>query len=234
MSEPIGEIYERGLELYEKGNYAEAEGLLKEVIRHKPGYADVLNRLGVIANLDGRLEEAAEYLEKAVDINPGYTEAVLNLTITYNEMGKVELAGELLEASAKAAERRDGGLDPFVAGKLANDHFRLGNNYMDFGLVDNAVEEYRKALKLRPGLPDVHIRLGVALRESGQYDEAISEFTNAKRVNPSYGPAYVHLGLTYYMKGLSGLAVEEWEEALEKVPGLKEAESLLKALRSSD
>jgi tetratricopeptide (TPR) repeat protein len=233
MSGNIGELYERGSELFGKGKYAEAEGLLREVIKQNPGYADVLNKLGVMANLDGRLKEASAYFEKALELNPRYTEAMLNLTITYNEMGKVELAGELLESSAKNVSPRDG-LDPFVAGKLANEHFKLGNIYTDFGLADEAIVEYRKALKLRSGFPDVHTRLGIVLRDKQLFDEAISEFTRAKEINPSYGPAYVHLGLTYYMKGLTGLAFEEWEEALRNIPGLREARSLLNALKSGE
>jgi tetratricopeptide (TPR) repeat protein len=232
MPEELMELYEHGASLFDKGNYVEAEGVFKQIIRRNPNYADVLNKLGIIANLNGRLKEAAGYLEKAVSLNPSYTEAVLNLTITYNEMGETDRAAEVFEKTARETDSSAGGkLDRYAAGKIANEHLRLGNIYYDFGLVDEAVEEYRKALKLCPDFPDIRTKLGVALRDQQLFDDAISELAEAKRLNERYGPALVQLGLTYYMKGLTGFAFEEWEEAIEKVPDLKEAQSLLNIFR---
>lgn len=234
MPDDFKEIYDRGVELFERGLYSEAEGLLREVARRKPNYADILNKLGVIANLSGRLEEAASFFERAVAINPAYTEAVLNLTITYNEMGQTEKAWELFTGFTRRTLDAPGQLDPFAAGKIANEHFRIGNIYLDFGFTDVAISEYRKALALRPEFPDILTKLGIALRDKRRYDEAISQFTRAKEVNSLYAPALVQLGLTYYMKGLAGLAFEEWEDALRRIPGQREARSLLGMLRNRE
>jgi tetratricopeptide (TPR) repeat protein len=155
----------------------------------------------------------------------------LNLTITYNEMGRTDLAEEVFTGATKIARSEPKSLDPFVAGKLANEHFKLGNLYIEFSLYDEAVEEFRKAVRLRPGLADVHTRLGVALREKGLYSEAIEQFTLAKEANPYYGPAFVQLGITYRMQGHPGLALEEWERALENNPNLKEARTFIRILK---
>jgi tetratricopeptide (TPR) repeat protein len=227
MSDDIKELYEHGTELFNKGKYVEAEGLLREVIKHSPHYADVSNKLGQISHHDGRFEEAAEFFESAIKHSPLYTEAYLNLAITYNDMGEEDRAVELFERMKKLAPAHPGDLDLFVAGKFANEHFKVGNMYMDFNRHDDAIEEYRKALKLRPDLPDIQTRLGIALREKGLYDEAVSVLTDAKKNKPNYGPAWVQLGLTYYMQGFTGLAFEEWENALKRIPDLKEAEMFL-------
>ncbi|MDP2167637.1 MAG: tetratricopeptide repeat protein [Thermodesulfovibrionales bacterium] len=232
--ENLKELYEHGRELYEKGKYAEAEWMLKEVIMIRPDYADVLNKLGVIANLDGRCEDAVNYLTRALKLNPQYTEASLNLAVTYNEMGEFDKAQDVFVKASQIAASSPMRIDPFVAGKLANEHFRLGNTYCDFFLYDEAIEEYRKALKLRPTLADVHTKLGIALRSKELYDEAVEHFTKAKEANPYYWPARVQLGLTYYMKGLSGLAFEEWEDALKQNPDLSEAKSFLHLLKKDE
>lgn len=234
MPDDFKEIYDRGVELFERGQYSEAEGLLKEIVRRKPNYADVLNKLGIVANLSGRLEEAAAFFERSVAINPSYTEAVLNLTITYNEMGRTDRAWELFTEFTRRNVESPGKLDPFAAGKIANEHFRLGNIYLDFGFTDVAIGEYRKALALRPEFPDILTKLGIALRDKRRYDEAIGQFTRAKEVNSHYAPALVQLGLTYYMKGLPELAFEEWEDALRKIPGQREARSFLSMLKSGE
>ncbi|MBS1127215.1 MAG: Tetratricopeptide repeat protein, partial [Nitrospirae bacterium] len=109
-----------------------------------------------------------------------------------------------------------------------------GNIYLEFNMNVQAIEEYRKAIKLHPKLADVHTKLGVALRNQGQTEEAIVHFVKAKVINPNYGPAWVQLGLSYYMAGLTGLAFEEWEKALEFNPDLKEAETYLKLLKKEE
>jgi tetratricopeptide (TPR) repeat protein len=234
MSEKLKEIYEKGKELFDRGNYEDAEGLLREVIRQNPRYADVLNKLGVITSLKGNLKEAAELFEKALRINPSYTEASMNLIITYGDLGKPDKAQEVVNLVTERATHRSGTLDPFIAGKLANEHFRLGNLYLEFSLLDEAIEEFRKALKLRSNLADVRTRLGVALRDKGLYDESVKELQYAKNANILYGPAWVQLGLTYYMKGDKESAFAEWELALEQNPNLKEAQSFLNILRNRD
>ncbi|VAX27594.1 hypothetical protein MNBD_NITROSPIRAE03-1696, partial [hydrothermal vent metagenome] len=190
--------------------------------------------LGVISYLKGELNEAVDYFEKALQLNPRYTEASLNLAITYNDLGEFERAQEIFSIAAQVAHPTPGTLDPFVAGKLANEHYKIGNIYLDFGMNDEAIEEYRKALKLSPKLPDVHTKLGIALRNMDRYEEAIIHFNSAKEINPAYGQAWVQLGITYYMKGLTGLAIEEWEKAFEQNPKLEEAKKYLHLIRKEE
>lgn len=231
MSAAVKEVYARGRELYEKGEYAEAETLLKEVIHSHPHYVDVFNKLGVISSLDGRHAEAAEYFENALRMNPTYIEAFLNLIITYNEMGELKKAEEVFLRLTRTVHSGAGSLDNFTSGKLANEHYRLGNIYFDYSLFDEAIDEYEKALRLRPGLPDVNTKLGITLMEKGRYDEAVRQFNLAKESNPGYGQAWLHLGILYYTRGHTGLAFREWEEALRRNPGLKAAGAFLRLFR---
>ena len=229
MKDEIRESYNRGTALFDEGKYWEAEAPLLEVARNNPEFADVLNKLGLISHDKGQTKEAADYFASAIRENPLYTEAYLNLIITYNDMGETDKAVGVYDRMMIETRLTTGkgAMDPFAAGKIANEHLKLGKIYMDFGRVDDAIEEYRKAVKMRPGLPDVHTKLGIALRDKKLYDEAATELTRAKNANPDYGPARVELGLTYYMQGLTGLSFEEWEESLEKLPDLKEARIFL-------
>jgi tetratricopeptide (TPR) repeat protein len=140
MPDEIKELYDHGKELFEKGDYVGAEGLLREVLKHNPRYADVLNKLGVITCLKGSLKEASEFFEEALRLNPLYTEAALNLTVTYNEMGLPDKAIEVVERASKSAAAIEPGsarpMDPFVAGKLANEHYKLGNLYIECNLPE--------------------------------------------------------------------------------------------------
>jgi tetratricopeptide (TPR) repeat protein len=227
LGNKIKELHHRGMDAYEQGDYEVARTLLKEVITLNPRMADVLNKLGVMASLDGNLYEAVEYLQRAVALNPTYSEAALNLTITFNELGESDKAYEVFANLSSAQNLKEGELDPFAAGKLANEHYRIGNIYMEFNRLPQAIEEFRKALSLRDGLSDVQTKLGTALRESGQPEEAITVLKKALETNQHYGHAWVQLGLAYYGMGLHTDARNVWLEALEKVPDLKEVQTLL-------
>lgn len=228
--EELKDLYSHGVDCFNEGNYIKAEGLLREVIRNKPELADVQNKLGVIANLGGNLEEAAERFRQAVDLNPQYTEAALNFAITLNELGRTEEATGIFDRLNKNMKDRTSKLDSFAAGKIANEHFKVGSLYQEFGLYIEAVEEYRKALKLKP-MADVQTRLGVALRDHGDLEGAARELEHARETNPGYTTAMVQLGLTYHLMGRSEDAFDLWEEALKKDPDLKEPKSFLKMFR---
>jgi tetratricopeptide (TPR) repeat protein len=224
MRTKLDELYKLGMDAFEKKDYVSAERCFLELLIVSPRFADVQNKIGIIFNQTNRLELAAQAFEKALAVNPGYTEASLNLAITYSDLGMYEKAREVFERAAhftekttdKTTDKTTGvsGIDPFVKGKLADEHLRLGNMYYELSLLDDAIEEYRKALRLSPNFADIITQLGIALRDKGHHDEAIKEFTRAKESNPHYIPARLHLGITYYSQGFLGLAEEEWREAL--------------------
>lgn len=215
----IEELYERGMEAFSKTDYVEAEKAFMELLRINPNFADIQNKMGIIFNQTNRLQLAVKAFEKALDLNPAYTEASLNLTVTYSDLGKYDKAKEVSERAARFTSNAPKAIDPFVKGKLADEHLRVGNLYYGIGLLDEAVDEYRKALRLSPSFADIITQLGIALRDKGKFDEAIQEFNRAKEQNPRFIPARLQLGVTYYSQGFYGLAEEEWQGALAIDPG---------------
>lgn len=220
MQTKFDELYRQGIEAFEKKEYSEAERIFVELLGINPNFADIQNKMGIILHQADRLTLAAQAFEKALELNPRYTEASLNLAITYSDLGRYEKSREVFERAARftAASADDfsstARIDPFIKGKLADEHLRLGNRYYNLGLLDDAIGEYQKALRLAPDFPDIITQLGIALRDKGQRDEAIKTFNRAKESNPRYIPARLHLGLTYYSQGFYGLAEQEWREAL--------------------
>jgi len=214
MQLKLDELYEQGMEAFGKGDYGTAELLFLQILNMGPGFADIRNKMGIIYNQTNRLEAAAEAFEKALELNPGYTEASLNLAITYSDLGKYERAREVFEKAARFTESSPKDIDPFVKGKLANEHLKIGSIYAEMRLLDDAIDEFQKALRLAPNFADIITQLGIALRDKGQHDEAIKQFNRAKETNPNFIPARLHLGITYYSRGFYGLAEEEWREAL--------------------
>jgi len=214
VKEEFEQLYGQARTLFESGRYLEAEKIYWKLLEGRPqGYADIFNKLGIISHHKGELEIAASYFQKAVTLNPRYTEASLNLTVTLNDLGRYDDASEAFTKAVQIVRTDSKAVDPFVIGKLANEHARLGEQYADVGLHDEALEEYRKALALRPSFVDIITKYGIALREKGRLDEAIETLLRATETHSGYAPAWVHLGVAYYMKGFPDLARSSWEKA---------------------
>jgi len=222
-----------GREHYERREYEAAEKRLLEVVKQTQSYADVFNMLGVIQHDRGDFQEARKYFEKAVEINPSYTEASLNLAVTYNDLG---LYSEARKAYADMRERAVGDSkmpDPFARKKIANMHGELAAAYAEYGMLHEAVSEYRKGLRLAPEFADLRTKLGNVLRELGDLDGAKMEYREALRHNPKYVLAHVVLGVTFLTQGRRDEASECFETALGIDPANKSAQMYLRMVRGN-
>ena len=224
MNFDFEEILKEASQLYEEQKFAEAEPLFLSLLKGtSKGYADIYNKLGLISHQKGDFETAADFFRKAIEINPKYTECSLNLAVTCNDMGKFDEAREVFNRALKIVQTSPNTIDPFIQGKLASEHKRIGEQYKELGLYDQALEEFQKALSHRPNLVDIITLVGVTLREKGRLDDSIRVLMRAKEVNAKYIPAMIQLGITYYIKGFSNLARVEWEEAQAIDPEGKDA-----------
>jgi tetratricopeptide (TPR) repeat protein len=230
--EKVHEMYHLASRHFEKENYEEATRLLEKLAEEAPFFADVYNKLGFIYHQDGAFGKAAKAFEKALELNPKYTEASLNLAVTYNNLGRYEDSEAIFQKAAAEARTGQGVLDPFIRGKLANQHAALADIYFDLGLYDEATDEYRKAVGLGKSFADLHTKLAIAHREQGDFDEALEQFQAAMQINAKYIPAYLHLGITHYKQGRVDEAVEVWEKALEVDPNAKTVKVYLEFIRN--
>ncbi len=86
-----------------------------------------------------------------------------------------------------------------------------------------AVEEYRKAIALRPNFPEAHLNLGVALYSLNRVDEAAAEYRVAiKQLTEAYGaptsPAMSNYGLALFDLKQYREAADAFGEALKIDP----------------
>ncbi|HBO84428.1 MAG: hypothetical protein A2073_07640 [Deltaproteobacteria bacterium GWC2_42_11] len=231
MKKTWQDLYEKGKASFEHRRYDEAQRCLEELTKGKTNFADVYNMLGFIYHFNGKLDEAIKFFEKAVGINPRYTEAALNLAVAYNETGEFEKANEVY-GSAKSAARESqvSYLDSYVKAKLANMHSEIGAIYQEMGFYMEAVDEYKKALLLKPEFVDIKTRLGITYRDTGDFKSAIREFEEVLRIKPGYAPARLNKGVTYFSMGDLENARKEWNRILKQNPGDRKAGMYLNLL----
>lgn len=106
-------------------------------------------------------------------------------------------------------------------------HDNLGVILVAQGRLDEAIDHYHEALKLRPSNPRSHYDLGIALRRKGQTDDAIHEYQEALRLRPNYQKAHNNLGNILLQTGQIDEAVNHLRSALELQPDYAEAHNNL-------
>jgi tetratricopeptide (TPR) repeat protein len=76
-------------------------------------------------------------------------------------------------------------------------HQNLALTYARQEKYDEAVKEYKLALKETPGVPALHFGLGTVYKDMKRFSEAIEQLTIAVSIIPDYSDAYINLGVSY-------------------------------------
>jgi tetratricopeptide (TPR) repeat protein len=89
--------------------------------------------------------------------------------------------------------------------------------------LEEAVQHFGQALKLKPDHVGARINLGDALGRLGRTDEAISVLQEALRLDPGHPKAHVNLAMLLEFNDRREEAIEHYERALEVAPDFAEA-----------
>ena len=204
---------DRGKELFERREYAAALTDFQEVLSRNPDLADVRHFTGLCLSILGHSEAALIEFDHAITINPNYIEAHINRAITLNEVGRYDEGRHAFARAAQLETASKGKYSAAASAKIANAHFALGDLYREAGDDKEAVDEYRRALDIRPNFHDIRVRLAEVLLNMKQTGEAAAELRKVLEINPRFIAARLALGLAYYRLGDRGAAALEWNVA---------------------
>jgi len=110
----------------------------------------------------------------------------------------------------------------------AYSHFLLGWVYGRKGKFDEAITEYKAALRVNPGLDNAYVNIGWVHMQQGKYDDAISACEQAIQINPKNEVARYNLGVLYRSIGKINDSRKELEHALRL--GYEPAKKMLKEI----
>ncbi len=99
------------------------------------------------------------------------------------------------------------------------------------GRVDDALANYRGALKRSPALAEVHYNVGVLLARKGDLEGAERSLNRALRLKPSWAQAYLALGHLYFRQARYADAERSFDRAATHEPS---AEALFNLAASRD
>ncbi len=179
-----------------------------EAEKLNPKDAQIQYALGLALNAKGRYLEALEHYKQASLLDPKYTEVHNAMGATYLEIGKWDDAIQQFNLVLKDILY----LTPFYV--LNN----LGWAYYKKGDLPQAIENYRRALGMKPDFGLAHYNLGLAYRDNKQTDQAIAAFSRATSLAPNFLDAHFQLAKLYFDVGRKKEAQKSFEEVIRLAP----------------
>jgi tetratricopeptide (TPR) repeat protein len=93
-----------------------------------------------------------------------------------------------------------------------------GDELLDQGKYEEAIEKYDQALALEPNLAMAWVGKGLAHNALEEYNEALEAFEMAISINPGYARAWYGKGVALYGLGRYEESIEAFDRALEIYP----------------
>jgi hypothetical protein len=230
---PLSSI-EQALALRQRGQLAEAERILRDILASEPGQRDARHLLGLICHQQGRNIEALQLVgavlagaARSAELLNNYGLILAALARHQEALGHFEEALALGANNLSALRNRAGALKRLQQFDRALAAYEavlaLNPNDVDAlnecgGLLTwlnrpaEAVACYDKALAGAPGIAELHINKGTALVALNRHEEALESFVAAMRIDPEraeahYNQSLVHLRLGAFRSGWQGY---EW------------------------
>lgn len=100
----------------------------------------------------------------------------------------------------------------------AEEHRKKGALLTQQGKYDEALVEFRQALRMMPDLDRAHLGIGAALQGKGDLDGAIAEYRILLKRHPNDPGAHNNLGTALQQKGDVAAAIAEYRVALQFQP----------------
>jgi tetratricopeptide (TPR) repeat protein len=172
--------------------------VLKAQAAQSPNDAVVRVRLGEALAAAGRPQEAIEQLNAALKIDPKHTGAYLDLGQLAAGQNRPVEAERYFK---KVIELTDGSTYEAVNQRREQAFYNLGMLALNQKKYEDAVANYKAALRIRNDASDTYYYLSRALYKTGEVDGAIQSVESALAFDPNFGPAHYFLGELYMSKG---------------------------------
>ena len=150
----------------------------------------------------GRLDNAEHEYQKTLALRPGHISSQIGLSSVYNKKGLYDQATKTLELMI---EENRSSADP----NLALARLNLGELYGKTRKIENAITEWKTAIKIDPSLLPAHFNLGTAYMMQDKLQLAENALKLCLELNNHYEPALFNLAKVYQKQ-------ERWIESTQQ------------------
>jgi len=142
------------------GKYNEAVKYFKIICTLQPNEAQNFANAGTALHDIGKNEEAIKYFDKSLSLQPKNFKILAQVGYIYVSRLQGDKALNYLKKALEIEPR------PEIIFNIAESYRLLGNE-------EKAVENYSKAIKIKPELPQANYKLGLLFQEKGEYEQSI-------------------------------------------------------------
>jgi len=107
--------------------------------------------------------------------------------------------------------------------RLEDVYLCLALLYIELKKYGVAIDQCRKALRIKPDLYEAYNLMGIAQRRMGEPARAIDSYKEALKINPAYCRIYYNLGIAYMKLGDMSRAESAYKKAVAGIPHLADA-----------
>ena len=234
-------IYELGLVRFKIGDYKEAETDFTRALDLDPQNAIIYNARGNLYLETGEPDKALSDYNRAVVLKPRYAWAYRNRAIAWRDKGVYDKAIADLNKALGIIPKwlvayRDRGLvwimmgqmdkaieDLGRAGAIQGDtdyevFYWLGHGWFEKWDLEQAVENYTKAIKAKPDFANAYLYRGRCWVRAERYREAIDDFSKALDIEPDDTDAMLRRAWVWQRIGEFEKALADVERAIELDP----------------
>ncbi|MFO0762304.1 MAG: tetratricopeptide repeat protein [Byssovorax sp.] len=202
--------------LARKGQLSDAERILNEKRGQMPKSAAVAATLAEIKSIQKDTGSAQRIAQEALKINPDYRPAMVIIARDHYRNRRLDLALYALTAILDGFGEENPPRDKDNAEAL----LLRGLIWREQGNRGAAMEQFARALALRPDLVEARVQYSTFLLEAGNAEEALPILEGAVKFDSESMPARLNLGDCYRLLGRYGDAKTQFEWVLAKDSGL--------------
>jgi tetratricopeptide (TPR) repeat protein len=210
-------LLSRAIELEKRKDYAGAEELYKQALLTSADDSEILKRLGLVCQHQGKYDQSIEVFQRILKRAPLYPGVNSLLAISYYELNKfdktVEASQRELTGNPKDKQARYYlSLALSASGRLfeaiqqlealqAEDPQNLAVRYqlaVDYKAA--AQQAGQRLAKMAPDSEFTHALRAEGLADSGRFDEAIMEFQEVLSKSPDFPGIHLALGQVYWQR----------------------------------
>ena len=230
-------MLELGHVLRSNQKFGDAVGVLKRVVAARPNEVETLYLLGNTQLMAGKHEDAIKTLNQVLVLDPSHAEARERLRVSsirqnmpnldrlrqqiednprssaaYAELGQAyNSMGMFSEAEVEYKKAVD--VDP----KNADSRIRFCVNYSEWGKLEQGIECYQEAIKLKPHHV-VFMSLGDLYQRQGKFEEAGVAYQKSIELKPTFTFSLYGLGFVLMKQGKNEEAIEPLRRLLAVEP----------------
>ena len=109
-----------------------------------------------------------------------------------------------------------------------------GASHLNTGKPEKALEDFNRAIKIKPQVAAGYLGRANALQVLGRYEEAIEDYDRTLEINPKLANAYINRASAYSHLGQYEKAIVDYEKGLELDPKIDDKPGFISRLFSNE